>query len=119
MPIVCDWVTTPLHISYPFLSQNRLATILMTTTGGNAELTDRIWEKFKAFLERDKVKFGPLGVAASPPLASGWGLAGDGGNRNANNRARRSLQSQWGKIKEGIERGEDERAHARDFKQAL
>jgi hypothetical protein len=20
--IVCDWVTTPLHISYPFLSQN-------------------------------------------------------------------------------------------------
>ncbi len=28
VPIVCDRVTTPLHIFYPFLSQSRLATVL-------------------------------------------------------------------------------------------
>ncbi len=52
---------------------------MMTTTGGAAELPDGVWEKFKVLLERDKAKFGPLGVAASPPVGvkigfgRGWG----------------------------------------------
>jgi hypothetical protein len=87
-------------------------------TGGTAELPDGVWERSKALLERDEAEFGPSGVAASPPSVSGSGSARDGGSWNANNEAGRSLQSQWGKIKEGIEGGEDRRTHARDFKQA-
>jgi hypothetical protein len=88
VPIRCDGVTTPLHISYPFLSQNRQATVLTTITRGAAELPNKVLEKFKALLERDKVEFSPSGVGVSPPLASGSGSARDGGSQNANDGSR-------------------------------
>ncbi len=96
-----------------------ISAAMMTTTGGAAELPNGVWKKFKAILKRDKAEFVPLGVGASPLLALGLGLARDGGSRNANYGNRQSLQSWRGRIKEGIEGGEDKHMHTRKWKWAL
>jgi hypothetical protein len=47
-----------------------MMTMVTTTTmmtGGAAEMPDGVGDEFEAALERDKVEFGPLGVAVSPP----------------------------------------------------
>jgi hypothetical protein len=54
-----------------------------TTTGGDAEMPDRVWDKFEALPKRNGAEFPPLGIAASPLV--GMGLARGRGSRNANN----------------------------------
>jgi hypothetical protein len=44
---------------------------------GPAEIPDWIWDKFKALLERDEVKFTSLRVVASPLLGSGLAEGGE------------------------------------------
>jgi hypothetical protein len=77
-------------------------------------MPDEVGDEFEAPLKRYEAEFGLLGVTATPLLGSE--SAGGGGSWNANDRAGRSSQSQWGKSQEGIEGGED-RSH--NFKRAL
>jgi hypothetical protein len=44
---------------------------------GPAEIPDRIWDKFKALIERDKAEFTSLRVVASPLLESGLAEGGE------------------------------------------
>jgi hypothetical protein len=66
-----------------------MMTVKMTmTTGGAAEMPDRVGDEFEAPLKRAEAEFGPSGVAAYPP--SGSGSSGGGGSRNADDGAGRS-----------------------------
>ncbi len=54
--------------------------MMVTTTmmtGGATKMPDGVRNEFKASLKRAEVGFGPLGVAASPPvgigIVQGWG----------------------------------------------
>jgi hypothetical protein len=47
------------------------------TTGGAADMPDKVWDEFKALLERDEAEFAPLGGRGVP--SSGSRSAGGGG----------------------------------------
>jgi hypothetical protein len=53
------------------LTMMTMVAMTTTTTGGTAKMPNGVGDKFEAPLERDKAEFGPLGVAASPPLGIG------------------------------------------------
>jgi hypothetical protein len=68
------------------LTTTTMTTTAMTmTTGGAAKMPDKVWDGFKALLERDEAEFAPLGGHGIPLIGitigrggGGWGAAGGG-----------------------------------------